>query len=213
MCHCASPPKKDLMLIKEWCLIAPSPGPQPRSGFRLVTVWLAGVSPPGHPSSGAADCARATAVTATGPPHSSRPLPAQPGGIEPRSSHNRRRRGATTSRAAPTANPPPVVKARSAQARTLAANATRIAEDCVNGVLTNTVNTVCSEPGMRPQTLTPAAGRSRPAATRSSTSRRMQQLSPTRIPRPPPRLRTQSFSLMPGQCDRSKSGGDGIIRQ
>ncbi len=147
-----------------------------------TTIWfpigdsVAGRSfPPGRLSSGAADCARATAVTTAGPPDSSRPLPAQPGGssrdraaIEPRSSRDRRRRGATTSRAAPTANPLPVVKTWSAQARTPAANATRIAKNCVNGVLTNAVNTVCSEPRMRPQTLTPAAGRSRPAATRSS---------------------------------------------
>jgi len=50
-----------------------------------TTIWfpigdsVAGRSfTPGHLSSGAADCARATAVTTAGPPDSSRPLPAQP---------------------------------------------------------------------------------------------------------------------------------------
>jgi len=133
LCHCARPPKKDLVHVRGGVSSLGLPVPQPRSGFRLVTVWLAGVSPlatcPGvpqiAPGSPPAQPAR--------PAYGWRLLPGRPGA-------HRKRREPVTTRATPAANPPRVVTPRHAQARTPAANATRIAEDCVNGVLTKRSN-------------------------------------------------------------------------
>jgi hypothetical protein len=200
LCHCASPPKKDLMHIKDGVSSLRRPTPRPRSGFRLVTEWLAEVSP-------LVTCPAVPHIASAPPPSPSpvhrtdRAFGPRDHGRRPPANRRGRPHGPVTSRAAPPAGPAPVATAPSAPARTPAANATRIAEDCVNGVLRNAVTTVCSKPGYdrRLSRQLPAAADLRQRHLRPS--RRMQQPSPTRIPRPPARLRIQSFSLVPEQCD------------
>jgi len=123
---------------------------------------------PGHLSSGAADCARATAVTTTGPPDSSRPLPAQPGeraAIEPQPPAARRHREPCGSHREP-------ASCREGMECASPNAGGKCNKDC-RGLRQlsshkHSTHGVQRTRNMRLQTLAPAPGRSRPAATRSS---------------------------------------------